>query len=54
MAPVLDFVSTGGYALRAYDRFRRIVRDRGGLWRLAHPEHAARHRLNAGIIIDPR
>jgi ATP-dependent Lhr-like helicase len=49
---VLDFVSTGGYALRAYDRFRRIVRDRGGLWRLAHPEHAARHRLNAGIIID--
>lgn len=49
---VLDFVATGGYALRSYDRFRRIVKDRDGTWRLAHPEHAARHRLNAGIIID--
>ncbi len=49
---VLNFVATGGYALRAYDRFRRIVRDRDGTWRLAHPEMAARHRLNAGIIVD--
>jgi len=49
-------VATGGYALRAYDRFQRIVRD-GEIdgdphWRLAHPEMAARHRLNAGIIVD--
>jgi len=51
-ARVLDFVATGGYALRAYDRFRRIVRERGGTWRLTHPEHAQRHRLNAGIIVD--
>ena len=49
---VLHFVATGGYALKAYDRFARIVRERGGLWRLAHPEMAARHRLNAGIIVD--
>ncbi|MCY1670575.1 ligase-associated DNA damage response DEXH box helicase [Novosphingobium sp. SL115] len=49
---VLEFVATGGYALRAYDRFKRIVRDRNGTWRLTHPEHAARHRLNAGIIVD--
>lgn len=49
---VLNFVATGGYALRAYDRFQRIVRGRDGLWRLSHPEHAARHRLNAGIILD--
>jgi ATP-dependent Lhr-like helicase len=51
-ARVLAFAATGGYALRAYDRFKRIVRERGGLWRLTHPEHAARHRLNAGIIVD--
>ena len=51
-ARVLEFVATGGYALRAYDRFRRIVRARDGTWRLSHPEHAARHRLNAGIIVD--
>ena len=53
---VLGLVATGGYALRAYDRFQRIVRD-GEIdgdphWRLAHPEMAARHRLNAGIIVD--
>ncbi len=49
---VLGFVATGGYALKAYDRFQRIVRGKDGLWRLTHPEHAARFRLNAGIIID--
>jgi len=52
LARVLDFVATGGYALRSYDRFRRIVKERDGTWRLTHPEHAARHRLNAGIIVD--
>jgi ATP-dependent helicase Lhr and Lhr-like helicase len=49
---VLGFVENGGYALRAYDRFKRIVRNNHGIWRLAHPEHAARHRMNAGIIVD--
>jgi len=49
---VLEFVATGGYALRAYDRFRRIVRDTNGKWRLTHPDLAARYRINAGIIID--
>ncbi len=52
LSRVLDFVATGGYALRTYDRFKRIVRQADGTWRLAHPEHAARHRLNAGIIVD--
>lgn len=49
---VLGFVATGGYSLRAYDRFQRITKGRDGLWRLTHPQHAARHRLNAGIIMD--
>ncbi len=49
---VLTFVATGGYALRAYDKFKRIVRDPDGTWRLTHPEHAQRHRMNAGIIVD--
>jgi ATP-dependent Lhr-like helicase len=49
---VLHFVATGGYALEAYDKFKRIVRDRNGTWRLTHPEHAQRHRMNAGIIVD--
>ncbi|WP_100260183.1 ligase-associated DNA damage response DEXH box helicase [Qipengyuania seohaensis] len=49
---VLTFVATGGYALEAYDKFKRIVRDGDGVWRLSHPEQAQRHRMNAGIIID--
>ncbi len=51
-ARVLDFVATGGYSLRAYDRFARITREANGWWRLTHPQMAARHRLNAGIIVD--
>ncbi len=49
---VLSFVESGGYALRAYDKFKRIVRDKTGVWRLAHPQQAQRHRMNAGIIVD--
>ncbi|MFC4257035.1 ligase-associated DNA damage response DEXH box helicase [Altererythrobacter xixiisoli] len=49
---VLGFVESGGYSLNAYDRFKRITRSADGNWRLSHPELAARHRLNAGIIID--
>ena len=49
---VLGFVENGGYALRAYDKFKRIVRDKQGVWRLAHPNQAQRHRMNAGIIVD--
>jgi ATP-dependent Lhr-like helicase len=57
LARVLDFVATGGYSLRAYDRFRRIVREKDGksggfIWRLTHPDQAHRHRMNAGIIVD--
>ncbi len=50
---VVDFVSTGGYALRTYDKFRRIVRGQDGLWRVRNAETAQRHRLNVGAIISP-
>ena len=49
---VIEFVATGGYALRAYDKFRKLVPDKAGNWRLAHPKFAAQHRFNAGIIVD--
>ncbi|GAA0265030.1 ligase-associated DNA damage response DEXH box helicase [Alteraurantiacibacter aestuarii] len=49
---VLSFIATGGYALRAYDKFKRITRDGHGVWRLTHPDQAQRHRMNAGIIVD--
>ncbi|MEO1647950.1 MAG: ligase-associated DNA damage response DEXH box helicase [Pseudomonadota bacterium] len=49
---VLGFVEDGGYALKAYDKFKRIIRSKDGVWRLAHPNQAQRHRMNAGIIVD--
>jgi ATP-dependent Lhr-like helicase len=49
---VLSFIATGGYALRAYDKFRRLVRDPDGRWRIARPGIALQHRLNAGIIVE--
>ncbi|WP_432201967.1 ligase-associated DNA damage response DEXH box helicase [Erythrobacter sp. W53] len=53
---VLSFVENGGYALKAYDKFKRITREKNTdgrvTWRLTHPELAVKHRMNAGIIID--
>ena len=49
---VLRFISDGGYALQAYDRFKRLVRDADGRWRVSHPKFVAQHRLNAGIIVE--
>ncbi len=49
---VVDFVSTGGYALRTYDRFKRIVKGRDGLWRVRTPGIAQRHRMNVGAIVS--
>ncbi|TKW65708.1 MAG: ligase-associated DNA damage response DEXH box helicase [Paracoccus denitrificans] len=47
----LDFVATGGYALRAYDRWQRLV-ERGGLWQLRDPRAAKMIRMNIGTITD--
>jgi len=50
---VVDFVATGGYALRTYDRFARIVKGLDGLWRARTAETVLRHRLNVGAIVSP-
>ncbi|MFZ4688726.1 MAG: ligase-associated DNA damage response DEXH box helicase [Polymorphobacter sp.] len=49
---VLGFVATGGYSLKAYERYQRLVQDRDGSWRLTHPKLAAQHRLNSGTIVE--
>ena len=49
---VLNFIATGGYALKAYDRFRRLVPEGDGMWRISKPAVAAQHRMNAGIIVE--
>jgi ATP-dependent Lhr-like helicase len=49
---VIDFVATGGYALKAYDRFAKIKQDKDGLWRIAYPAVAQRYRMNVGTIVE--
>ena len=48
---VVDFVATGGYALRTYDRFARIVRTPDGRWTVRNQLVAQRHRMNVGAIV---
>ncbi|HEY5711385.1 MAG TPA: ligase-associated DNA damage response DEXH box helicase [Allosphingosinicella sp.] len=49
---VLSFIENGGYALKAYDRFKRLTREADGVWRVSHPRFIQQHRMNAGIIVD--
>jgi len=51
---VVDFVATGGYALRTYDKFRRIVKDGDGRYQARTAQIVLRHRLNIGAIISPQ
>jgi ATP-dependent Lhr-like helicase len=50
---VVDFVSTGGYALKTYDRFRRIVKTQDGRWKARDAQTVLRHRMNVGAIVGP-
>jgi ATP-dependent Lhr-like helicase len=50
---VVDMVATGGYALRAYDRYRRIVQDpKTARWRVRNGQIAQTHRMNVGAIVE--
>ena len=49
---VVDYVATGGYALRAYERYAKIRRQTDGRWRIAHPNVAKQYRLNVGTIVE--
>lgn len=46
------FVATGGYALRAYERFAKIVKGHDGLWRVRDARVAQQYRLNVGTIVE--
>jgi len=49
---VVDFVATGGYALKTYERFARIKQDKAGRWRVANPRVRQNYRLNVGTIVE--
>ena len=49
---VVDYVATGGYALRAYERFAKILRGPDGKWRVRDARVAQQYRMNIGTIIE--
>lgn len=49
---VLSYVEDGGYALKAYDRWRRLFRTAAGRYELADRRIARRHRMNIGTIVE--
>ena len=51
---IVDLVATGGYALKTYDRFKRITRTRGGTWLARTARDRQQHRMNVGAIVEAR
>jgi ATP-dependent Lhr-like helicase len=49
---IVDFVATGGYALRAYERYAKIRKTAEGLWRVSNQHVAQQYRLNIGTIVE--
>ena len=47
----LDFAATGGYALRSYERWQRLIL-RDGRWQLRDPRSARDLRMNIGTITE--
>ncbi|HEX2839772.1 ligase-associated DNA damage response DEXH box helicase [Hyphomicrobium sp.] len=49
---VVEFVATGGYALKSYERFAKLRPTDDGRLRLAHPLFIRQYRMNAGTIVE--
>jgi ATP-dependent Lhr-like helicase len=49
---VLRFVEDGGYALAAYERWRKLFRDSEGRVHVRSARIAAQHRMNIGTIVE--
>jgi len=48
----LGFVETGGYALKSYDRWRRLFRDSLGRYHVTGDDVTRRYRMNIGTIVE--
>jgi ATP-dependent helicase Lhr and Lhr-like helicase len=48
----LGFVETGGYALKSYERWRRLFRDSLGRYHITGDDTARRYRMNIGTIVE--
>lgn len=50
---LMQFISSGGDSLSAYQEFRKVVKDKeDGLWKVKNRQIAMRHRLHIGTIVS--
>lgn len=49
---VLSFVKDGGYALKTYERYARLVEDDANCYALSAPHFKRQYRMNIGTIVE--
>lgn len=49
---LMQFITSGGDSLTAYQEFKKVVKDEDGLWKVKSRQIAMRHRLHIGTIVS--
>lgn len=49
---IMQFITTGGDSLTAYNEFSKVSKDVDGLWKVKSRQIAMRHRLHIGTIVS--
>jgi len=49
---IMQFITTGGDSLTAYNEFSKVSKDEDGLWKVKSRQIAMRHRLHIGTIVS--
>ncbi len=49
---IMQFITTGGKSLTAYNEFKKVVKAEDGLWKVKNRQIAMRHRLHIGTIVS--
>ncbi|ALL05371.1 DNA ligase-associated DEXH box helicase [Pedobacter sp. PACM 27299] len=49
---MMQFITTGGDSLTAYNEFKKVVKSEDGLWKVESRQIAMRHRLHIGTIVS--
>lgn len=49
---IMQFITSGGDSLTAYNEFKKVEKDADGLWKVKNRRIAMRHRLHIGTIVS--
>jgi len=49
---LMQFITSGGDSLTAYQEFKKVIKDEDGLWKVKSRQIAMRHRLHIGTIVS--